>query len=169
VILEPGRQLLEDDGGVWPGIYSSIAALEGFDEGFADAVAFGASKRREAQDEVERGGEVGRLGNGVGNATVGEPLTGCGVRMASNRHSMQSSMRSRIISPEMPPLEMAAKVMISWSWVSITKAKRTTSLFQQGLSRPLRAQHRLEAGTMTMPSGVRVGHLPVWSCNSSEA
>ncbi len=59
-----------------------------------------------------------------------------GARMASNRRSTQSSMMSRIISPEMPPPDMATQAMISRSWVSMAKATRTTSPFQQGISKP---------------------------------
>jgi hypothetical protein len=76
VVLEPGGDLLEDGDGVWPRVHAGIVALEGFDEGLADAVAFGAADRREAWNEVQRGGEVGRLRGGVGGAVVGEPLDG---------------------------------------------------------------------------------------------
>lgn len=126
VVLEPGRQLLEDGGGVRPGTHPGIAALEGFDESLADAVAFGAANRREAQHEVERGGEVGRLGSGVGkllSASHWRAADGVEPTLYAVQH------KSRVISPEMPPLEMATKVMISWSWVSMTKATRTTSPF----------------------------------------
>ena len=52
---------------------------------------------------------------------------------------------SRIISPEMPLPWVATQVMISRSWVSMAKAMRTTSPFQQGISRPSDAQRWLVA------------------------
>jgi hypothetical protein len=54
--------------------------------------------------------------------------------MASNRRSAQSSIMFLIISPEMPPPEVATQAMISRSWVSMAMAMRTTSPFQQGIS-----------------------------------
>ena len=76
VVLEPGGDLLQDRDGVWPGVHTGVVALEGFDEGLADAVAFWAADRREARQEVQRGREVGRLRGCVGGAVVGEPLDG---------------------------------------------------------------------------------------------
>ena len=69
---------------------------------------------------------------------------------------------SRIISPEMPPPEVAIQAMSSWSWVSMAKATRTTSPFQQGILRPSEARRRLEAAAMTVPWWARIGRLLVW-------
>jgi hypothetical protein len=66
VVLEPGGDLLQDGDGVWPRVHTGIVALEGFDEGLADAIAFGAADRREAWNEVVRVASAVRLGPGVG-------------------------------------------------------------------------------------------------------
>ncbi len=73
-VLEPGGDLLQDGGGVRPGVHAGIVALQGFDERLADAVTLGAADWREAWREVQRGSEVDCLRGGVGGAVVGEPL-----------------------------------------------------------------------------------------------
>lgn len=74
LILEPGWQLLEDRGGVWPWVHAGIVAFQGFDEGLANAVAFRAADRREAWNKVQGCGEVRGFGGGIGGAIIGEPL-----------------------------------------------------------------------------------------------
>jgi hypothetical protein len=86
-----------------------------------------------------------------------------------NLRSTQSSIMSRIISPEIPPPWVATQVMISRSWVSMANAMRTTSPFQQVISNPSEAQRWLEAGAMTTPSCARMTLLPVQGCSRSEA
>lgn len=66
VILEQGGDLLQDRYDVRPGVHAGIVALQGFDESLADAVTFGAADRREARNQIQRGG--------VGGAVVSEPL-----------------------------------------------------------------------------------------------
>ena len=73
---------------------------------------------------------------------------GCGARRASNLRSTQSS----IISPLMPPPEVPTQAMTSRSWVSMAKATRTTSPFQQGISKPSEAQRWFDAAAATVPS-----------------
>jgi hypothetical protein len=70
VILELGWQLLEDGDGVWPWIHAGIIAFQGFDEGLADAVAFRATDRREAWNEVQGCGEVRGFGGDIGGAII---------------------------------------------------------------------------------------------------
>jgi hypothetical protein len=54
VVLEPGGELPEDRDGVRTGVHPDVVALDGFDEGLADAVALGTADRREAGSEVRR-------------------------------------------------------------------------------------------------------------------
>jgi hypothetical protein len=42
VALDPEREHLQHSCGIWSGLDSCVVALEGFDEGFADAIALGA-------------------------------------------------------------------------------------------------------------------------------
>jgi hypothetical protein len=74
VILEPGWQLLHDGDGIWPWVYAGIVALEGFDEGLADAVAFRASDWREAWNKVKRSGKISGLSGGIGGTIISQPL-----------------------------------------------------------------------------------------------
>jgi hypothetical protein len=74
VILEPGWQLLHDGDGIWPWVYAGIVALQGFDEGLADAVAFRASDRREAWNKVQRGCEIDGLNGGIGGTIISQSL-----------------------------------------------------------------------------------------------
>jgi hypothetical protein len=59
--------------------------------------------------------------------------------------------------------------MTSRSWVSMAKATRTASPFQQPISKPSDAQRRLEAGATTAPSCARPIRRPVQGCSSKEA
>jgi len=68
---------------------------------------------------------------------------------------------SRTISPLIPAPTVATQAMTSRSCVSMAKATRTTSPFQQGISKPSDAQRRFEAGATTVPSWARVGRLAV--------
>lgn len=169
VVGEAGGELLQDGDGVWARVHPDVVGLEGLREGLADAVAFRAADRREARDEVQRGREVHRLGRGVGRAVVREPLDRLrgadGVEPALDA----SSIMSGIISPLMPAPTLATHAMTSRSWVSIAKATRTASLFQQGISKPSDAQRWLDAAAMTVPSCARMARRPVWGCSSNEA
>ena len=62
---------------------------------------------------------------------------------------------SRTISPLIPAPMVATHAMTSRLWVSIAKATRTTSPFQQGISKPSDAQRWFEAGATTVPSWAR--------------
>src|SRR5437762_2049488 len=68
-------------------------------------------------------------------ATKIDPLseshcTGCGARISPKRFSTQSSIMSRIISPEIPAV-VATQLITSRSWQSRAKARRTISPFKQ--------------------------------------
>jgi len=60
-------------------------------------------------------------------------------------------MRSRIISPLMPPV-LAHQAMTSRSQVSSAKATRTTWPFQQAISKPSEVQRRFGRMVMILPS-----------------
>ena len=76
VVVEPSGDLPEHRSSVRQRVYASVVALEGFDEGFGDAVGLRALHRREAWHQAEGGGEVARLPGGVRTAIVGQPLDG---------------------------------------------------------------------------------------------
>jgi hypothetical protein len=82
---------------------------------------------------------------------------------------MHSNIMSRTISLLIPAPMVATQAMTSRSWVSMAKAMRTTSPFQQEISKPSDAQRRFEAGATTAPSWARIGRLPVCGYSVSEA
>ena len=45
VVLEPGGRLLQNGDGIGAGGHADVVALDGFDEGLADAIALGAAER----------------------------------------------------------------------------------------------------------------------------
>ena len=65
--------------------------------------------------------------------------------------------------------EVATQAMTSRSWVSMAKATRTTSRFQQGISKPSEDQRWFDAAAMTVPSCARMGCRAVWGWSSNDA
>ena len=133
VVVDPSRELLQDGRSIRAGLDASIVAFQGLHECLADAVALRAADGGEAGHERKSGGEVQCFAGGVGRAVVASHCTGLGARRVANRRSTQASMRSRTISPLMPPV-LACQAMISRSQVSMANATRTTSPFQQLIS-----------------------------------
>ena len=76
VVVEPPGDLPKHCSSVRQWLYASVVALEGFDEGFSDAVRLRAVHRGEAWHQAEGGGEVERLPRGERTAIVGQPLDG---------------------------------------------------------------------------------------------
>jgi hypothetical protein len=76
VILEPGRQLLEDRDGVWPWVHAGIVTFQGFDECLANAIALRAADWREAWNKVKRSSKISGLSGGIGGAIISQPLDG---------------------------------------------------------------------------------------------
>ena len=74
VVLEPSGDLAERGDRIRQWIDASIVAFEGFDEALRHAVRLRALDRREAGNEIERGGEVARLLGRVGAAIVCQPF-----------------------------------------------------------------------------------------------
>jgi hypothetical protein len=82
VVLEPSGELAERGDRIRQGVDANIVAFEGFDEALRHAVRLGALDRREAGNEIERGGEVSRLlgrvvaapGSSPGQAIVRQPF-----------------------------------------------------------------------------------------------
>src|SRR5579872_3191260 len=99
VVLDPKREHLQHGCGIWSGLDPGVVALEGFDEGLADAVALGASHRGKAGNEAKCGGELQCFLRGVGGTVVSQPLNLMRRRVAAKRCSTQASIRSRTISP----------------------------------------------------------------------
>jgi hypothetical protein len=138
-----------------------IVALEGLDEGLGHAVAFRAFDRGEARGKIERQGDLDGLVGGEDRADIGNHCTGCGERIVPKRRSMQRTIMSRIISPEMPAV-VATQPIASRSWQSRAKATRTTSPFQQANSSVSEHQRQFERIVATWPSCWRGRRRPVW-------
>ena len=102
-----------------------MVTFEGFDEGLANAVAFGTAHWGEAGNEAQRCSEHQCLCRSVSRAIISEPLNRIGRTDRREPALDQASIRSRTISPLIPPV-VACQAMISRSHVSIAKATRTT-------------------------------------------
>src|SRR5437762_10325517 len=119
VVLHPAIDQGEGGSSIGDRVHPDVIALEGLHERLGHAIALGAFDRRAAKiDPLSE-----------------SHCTGCGARISPKRFSTQSTIMSRIISPEMPAV-VATQLMISRSSQSRAKARRTTSPFQQVNSRP---------------------------------
>lgn len=74
VVLEPSGDLAECLGGARQGVDADIVALEGLDEGLADAVALRAGDRSKIGHQAQLGGKAARRQGGVGRSVVGQEL-----------------------------------------------------------------------------------------------
>ena len=84
-----------------------VVAFEGLHERLGHAVGLRAAHRGEAGNQPQADREVDRVVGSIGAAIVGEPLDRVGSVAAPKRRSVASSIRSRIISPLMPPVLVA--------------------------------------------------------------
>ncbi len=73
VIVEPMLNGSERRWSIGDRVDPDVIALEGFDEGFGDAVALGALDRGKAGDEVKRDRHADGVGGGVDGPVVGQP------------------------------------------------------------------------------------------------
>jgi hypothetical protein len=108
VVLHPSVDESEGGSGVWDQAYANVVALQGFDEGLGHTIALGAFDRGEARHQIERQGD---LDGPVGGEDPESHCTGYG---APKRFSTQSTIMSRIISPETPAV-VATQLMTSRS------------------------------------------------------
>src|SRR6185436_10652686 len=167
VVQEPSGDLPECGDRIRKRVHANIVSLEGFDEALGDAIRFRALNGSEAREEIESGREGPGLVCGVDAAIVGKPFERvCGAWMAANRLSMASSIMSRTMLPLMPALATACQAMISRSWASMMKARRTRSPFQQEISNPSEHHRRFERMTTTLPSWRRPFLRPVCRARS---
>ena len=74
VVVDPTLKLLQECEGIRTRLDASIISFQGFDEGFADAIAFRAANGRKAGHESECGGELQGLMGGVGRPIIRQPL-----------------------------------------------------------------------------------------------
>ena len=167
VVLEPFGQALEDGHGVWPWVH-------------ADAVALGAADGREAGDEVQGGGEVDGFADGVGEAVVDEPLdrlwgAWCAEAVLDAvEHHVADHLAADAAGGGAGPGHDLAVVGVEGEGQGRSatgpseRPNRTTSPFQQGMSKPSEAQRWLEAGATTVPSWARMARRPVCGCRSRE-
>src|SRR5438105_860285 len=163
VVLHPAVDESEGGSGVWDQAYANVVALQGFDEGLGHTVALRAFDRGEARYQIQRQGDL--LWAAKIDPLSDSHCTGCGARIAPKRRSTQSTIMSRIISPETPAV-VATQLMTSRSWQSRAKARRTTSPFQQVNSRPSEHQRMLERSVATWPSCLRGRRRPVCRASS---
>src|SRR5438874_10844970 len=130
VVLHPAIDQGESGSSIGDRVHPDVIALEGLHERLAHAVAFRAFER------VKQGTRLSaKAVSIVLRAAKIDPLseshcTGCGARILPKRFSTQSTIMSRIISPEMPAV-VATQLITSRSWQSRAKARRTISPFQQ--------------------------------------
>ena len=85
---------------------------------------------------------------------------------AAKRRSTHLTMRSRIISPDIPAV-VATQAITSRSWQSRANATRTISPFQQVNSSPSEHQRMFDRRVTTLPSCSRGRRRPVWRVSSS--
>src|ERR1700722_1358386 len=74
IVVDPKWNHLQHGCGVWSGLDAGVIALEGFDEGLADAIALGASHRGEAGNETKCDGKLQCFPRGVSGPVISKPL-----------------------------------------------------------------------------------------------
>src|SRR6185437_9508268 len=151
VILEPLVKLRHDGFCIGTIMDIDVIPLEGLDEGFGDTVGFRASDGGKTADESHILSKGNRLSGRVATPIVAKPFHRMGSLAVPKRRSTDSIIRSRTISPVMPPV-VATWLIISRSQQSRAKATRNTWPFQQEISKPSEHQRKLERKVTTFPS-----------------
>src|SRR6266550_3095873 len=150
VVPHPAIDQGESGSSIGDWVHPDVIALERLHQRLGHAVAFRAFDRGEAGHQVERQGGLDRLVGSEDRSVIGEPLHGMRRADLTKRFSTQSTIMSRIISPEIPAV-VATQLITSRSWQSRAKARRTISPFQQVNSSASEHQRQFEWIVATWP------------------